>query len=153
MNKRVTVGAENTAERRSTRSGKRSSKQPSNRTPARPKPKPKPHPELWIKLIVPGRGQIGPGKIELLRRVERERSISAAARSMGMSYRRAWLLIDELNRLFDAPVVETHVGGSGRGGANLTSFGTKLIGSYAEIVARSHRDCASLLRKLADGRE
>jgi molybdate transport system regulatory protein len=104
---------------------------------------------LWIKLIVPGRGQIGPGKVELLRRVERERSISAAARSMNMSYRRAWLLIDDLNRIFDAPVVETHVGGSGRGGASLTPFGTKLIRRYEEIVARSHRDCAALLRELA----
>jgi molybdate transport system regulatory protein len=105
---------------------------------------------LWIKLIVPGRGQIGPGKIELLRSVARERSISAAARSMNMSYRRAWLLIDDLNRLFDAPVVETHIGGSGRGGASLTRFGTKLIGSYEKIVARSRRSCAALLHDLAE---
>jgi molybdate transport system regulatory protein len=151
MKKRVTVGAECTAERRSPRSEKPASRRRSKRAAAAP-PKP-PKPELWIKLIVPGRGQIGPGKIELLRTVERERSISAAARSMNMSYRRAWLLIDQLNRLFDVPVVETHVGGSGRGGASLTPFGMKLIRSYAQIVARSHRDCASLLRKLAAGRE
>ncbi|HEX5419278.1 MAG TPA: transcriptional regulator [Gammaproteobacteria bacterium] len=106
-------------------------------------------PELWIKLTLPGVGQIGPGKIELLRRIEDERSISAAARSMGMSYRRAWLLVDELNRLFNAPVVVTHVGGSMRGGASVAPLGAKLIRSYDEIVAQANHVCADLLRDLA----
>jgi molybdate transport system regulatory protein len=103
---------------------------------------------LWIKLTVPGAGQIGPGKIELLRCIERERSIAAAARSMSMSYRRAWLLVGELNRLFDAPVVLTQIGGNARGGARLTRFGAKLVRSYEEIVARSHRVSARLLHDL-----
>jgi molybdate transport system regulatory protein len=119
------------------------------RMPKRTRASAKPPVELWIKLTVPGAGQIGPGKIDLLRSIERERSISAAARSMRMSYRRAWLLVDELNRLFDAPVVTTQVGGSERGGARLTRFGAKVIRSYEEIVARSNRICAPLLRELA----
>jgi molybdate transport system regulatory protein len=106
-------------------------------------------PALWIKLTLRGAGQIGPGKIELLKRIEDEHSISAAARSMGMSYRRAWLLIDELNRLFDSPVVVTHVGGSMRGGASVTPLGAKLIRNYDEIVAQANRVCADLLHDLA----
>ncbi len=107
-----------------------------------------PHAQLWIKLTVPGVGQIGPGKIELLRRIDREKSISGAARSMAMSYRRAWLLVDEINAMFETPVVATHVGGSERGGARLTPFGAKLIRSYEEILARSNRACGGLLEEL-----
>lgn len=107
--------------------------------------------ELWIKLTVPGVGQVGPGKIELLRRIDREKSIAAAARSMGMSYRRAWLLIDELNQMFHDPVVATHVGGNVRGGANLTEFGSRLIRSYDDIVAASNRACGPILDRLSGG--
>src|SRR6516162_9403017 len=70
----------------------------------------------------PGRA-IGHGKIWLLEAVRDHGSISAAGRSMGMSYRRAWLLVDALNRLFETPVVETKHGGSAGGGAELTPFG------------------------------
>lgn len=108
-------------------------------------------PRLWIKLTVPGVGQIGPGKIELLRRIEHEKSIAAAARSMNMSYRRAWLLVEEMNRVLDAPVVATHVGGSARGGARLTKLGAKLVRSYERIVEKSHRACARLLDDLGAG--
>lgn len=66
---------------------------------------------LWIRLTVPGVGQIGPGKVELLRQIREHQSISAAARARNMSYRRAWLLIEELNATFARPVVATWTGG------------------------------------------
>ena len=106
-------------------------------------------PKLWIKLSFPQRAQIGPGKIELLKRIEAEKSISAAARAMEMSYRRAWLLVDELNRLLPAPAVVTHVGGHGRGGAELTDYGRKLVASYERIVEDAGRACARKLGGLA----
>ena len=63
---------------------------------------------LWVKLRLPGAGQIGPGKIDLLRRIGEQHSISAAARAMDMSYRRAWLLVDEINKLFDQLVARAN---------------------------------------------
>jgi molybdate transport system regulatory protein len=79
---------------------------------------------------------IGPGKVDLLRQVEATRSISAAARAMSMSYKRAWQLIDTLNRGFGAPVVETATGGRGGGGATLTDLGRDLVGRYAALEER-----------------
>lgn len=81
---------------------------------------------------------IGPGKIDLLRAIDQTGSISAAARSMTMSYKRAWSLIDELNRGLSEPVVLPAVGGRGGGGARLTEAGRRLIDRYAEL----ERDCA-----------
>ena len=75
--------------------------------------------KLWLRLTLPGVGQIGPGKIELLRKIREYQSISAAAREMKMSYRRAWLLVDDLNAAFRRPVVVKWMGGSSRGGAKL----------------------------------
>lgn len=77
---------------------------------------------------------IGPGKIELLRRIQDDGGISAAARSMGMSYRRAWHLIDTLSAAFCAPIVETAVGGSGGGGATLTPVGERLVREYQAAI-------------------
>jgi molybdate transport system regulatory protein len=80
-------------------------------------------------------GRIGPGKIALLKAITETGSISAAARRLGMSYRRAWLLIDALNRLFGAPVVETREGGSGGGGAAPTPLGKMVVCHYEEATA------------------
>jgi len=88
---------------------------------------------LRVRLdLVPG-GAIGPGKIELLERIGELGSISAAGRSMGMSYRKAWLLVDGLNQLFRQPVLATRPGGSGGGGAEVTEFGRTLIARYRAI--------------------
>ena len=103
---------------------------------------------LWIKLSLPGSGEIGPGKIELLRLIREHESISAAARAMHMSYRRAWLLVEELNHQFSRPLVAKWVGGKTRGGASLTKFGEKLIGSYDAVVAQSERANRALLNDL-----
>src|SRR6266853_923663 len=78
---------------------------------------------LKVSLVLESGARIGPGKATLLESVRDTGSISAAARAMGMDYKRAWLLIDSLNRAFDTPVVERVAGGSGGGGAILTPFG------------------------------
>ncbi len=90
---------------------------------------------------------LGPGKVRLLELVSETGSISAAGRAMGMSYRRAWLLIDALNKTFRTLVVQTREGGSGGGGASLTSFGANLVANYRAM----ERDAAQALdRRLAE---
>jgi molybdate transport system regulatory protein len=76
---------------------------------------------------------VGVGKIELLENIERTGSLSEAARQMRMSYRRAWLLLADLNRSFDQPVARTSTGGTGGGGAVLTPFGEQLVASYRKF--------------------
>lgn len=95
----------------------------------------------------PGRA-IGHGKIRLLEAVRDYGSISAAGRSMGMSYRRAWLLIDELNHIFEEPVIDAKHGGSG-GGAELTPFGRRVVERYRSIEAKAHAAAAVDLDALA----
>ena len=87
---------------------------------------------------------MGPGKAELLEAIAREGSISAAGRTMGMSYRRAWTLVDTMNRCWSEPVVQTAVGGGGKGGAKLTPFGSRLLVAYRELEGR-------LMEAAADG--
>jgi len=73
---------------------------------------------------------LGPGKIELLETIEQTGSLRQAAQTLGMSYRRAWLLLDALNRSFSEPAATASVGGQGGGGARLTPFGMELIKRY-----------------------
>ena len=104
---------------------------------------------LTLRLdFAPGQA-IGHGKIRLLEAVRDHGSISAAGRAMGMSYRRAWLLIDELNRLFGEPVVETKHGGAAGGGAELTALGHRLVHHYRAIELKAHAVAASELAELA----
>jgi molybdate transport system regulatory protein len=77
---------------------------------------------------------LGPGKTDLLQAIDRTGSISAAARAMGMSYKRAWLLIDEMNRNLKEPVVAAAFGGSHGGGAHLTPFGQEVLARYRRMV-------------------
>jgi molybdate transport system regulatory protein len=97
-----------------------------------------------------GPGQaIGHGKIRLLEAVRDEGSISAAGRAMGMSYRRAWLLIDALKSLFEKPVVQTKHGGSAGGGAELTPLGHHVVQQYRTIERKAHKAVAGELATLA----
>jgi molybdate transport system regulatory protein len=80
---------------------------------------------------------LGPGKIRLLELIAETGSISAAGRAMTMSYRRAWLLIDELNRMFDEPLVASRLGGASGGGASLTPRGADVVRRYRAIEARA----------------
>jgi molybdate transport system regulatory protein len=81
--------------------------------------------------------RVGPGKMALLEQIEATGSISAAGRALGMSYRRAWLLVEQLNGMFAEPVVTAHPGGAGGGGAALTPFGAQLLDSYRGIEAEA----------------
>lgn len=76
---------------------------------------------------------IGPGKIDLLRQVAETQSISGAARALGMTYKRAWFLIDSLNQGLGRPVVETATGGKGGGGALLTDLGRQVVERYMAL--------------------
>jgi molybdate transport system regulatory protein len=76
---------------------------------------------------------IGPGKIALLEQIERSGSLSQAARILKMSYRRAWLLLEDLNRTLGQPVTTASIGGAGGGGAQITPFGRHLVAAFREI--------------------
>lgn len=96
---------------------------------------------------------IGPGKIELLRAVDNTRSLTAAARELAIPYKQAWLLLDELNRGFGRPVVETAVGGKGGGGTILTALGQQLIAQYdalEERLATEAQAALAAIRALTD---
>jgi molybdate transport system regulatory protein len=105
-------------------------------------------PMLWVKIVLPGRGAIGPGKVALLRAVRDTGSISAAARALGLSYKKAWQLIDEMNGMFKTPVAETHMGGSERGGAEITPLGGRLIDIYLQASETANGASAELLEEL-----
>ncbi|HYB08966.1 MAG TPA: winged helix-turn-helix domain-containing protein [Alphaproteobacteria bacterium] len=102
--------------------------------------------KLWIRIDLSPDAAIGPGKIRLLELIAETGSISAAGRAMAMSYRRAWLLVDELNGLFKEPVVSTRQGGKAGGGARLTVFGRDLVRSYREMEKRAE---AALSKELS----
>jgi molybdate transport system regulatory protein len=91
---------------------------------------------------------IGPGKVDLLEAVQKHGSISAAARSLGMSYRRAWLLIDELNRTLKSPATVSEAGGAAGGGCVLTPVGEKIIFLYRDIEEQAARTCAPQISAL-----
>ena len=90
---------------------------------------------LKITLILESGARIGPGKAALLESVRATGSIAAAARAMGMGYKRAWLLVDSLNRAFATPTVERMAGGPRGGGATLTAFGEELLARYRRLQA------------------
>ena|ERR1700676_966979 len=91
---------------------------------------------------------LGPGKIRLLEAIGNTGSISRAGRALGMSYRRAWLLVDDMNRCFRAPVVATQPGGARGGGAELTEFGLQLIENYRAIETQAAAAAMPRLRAL-----
>lgn len=93
--------------------------------------------DLKIRLYAGEEIAMGPGKADLLDAIGREGSISGAGRAMGMSYRRAWLLVDTMNRCFAELVVETHPGSSKGGGARITPFGARLLADYRALEAKA----------------
>jgi molybdate transport system regulatory protein len=103
---------------------------------------------LTIRVDFGAWGYLGPGKIALMELISRHGSISAAGKEMGMSYRRAWLLVDELNHIFRAPLVETQMGGSGGGGARLTHLGRDVVGRYRAIEGAAATAAAADMRAL-----
>ena len=94
-----------------------------------------PLPTVAVRLRIDLRPDcsIGPGKIALLEQIERSGSLSKAARTLKMSYRRAWLLLEDLNRTLGQPVTTATVGGAGGGGARITPFGQHVVAAFREI--------------------
>ena len=107
------------------------------------KPNGKPLPSLSVRIDIDAAGRIGPGKIELLETIHQSCSISAAGRAMEMSYKRAWDLVDEINRICRQAAVERQTGGKNGGGAVLTPFGLSLVARYRKI----ERTAATAARK------
>jgi len=103
--------------------------------PDSPKPKISCRPRIRIK--VGDQIALGPGKIDLLEAIAETGSISAAARAIGLSYRRAWDMVDIMNRCFKTPLVEREKGGRGGGGTKLTSLGNSTIKTYRQMEARA----------------
>ena len=99
-----------------------------------------------IRIMLRKAIAMGPGKAELLRAIEETGSISAAARTLGMSYRRAWLLVDTMNQCFKSPVVETLTGGQKGGGARVSELGHEVLRRYLEMEAKA---AASVQKELA----
>jgi len=90
-------------------------------------------PVVRFRIDFAADSSVGPGKIELLEAIRAHGSLSQAARSLGMSYRRAWLLVESLNSYFREPVTRATTGGKGGGGVTITTFGESLIKSYREL--------------------
>jgi molybdate transport system regulatory protein len=105
--------------------------------------KSKPLPSLSVRIDLDSEDRIGPGKIALLESIDKCGSISAAGRAMDMSYKRAWDLVDEINRICRQAAVERQTGGKNGGGAALTAFGISLVKRYRRI----ERDATSAARK------
>ena len=92
--------------------------------------------------------QLGPGKVRLLELIDTYGSITASGKMMDMSYRKAWLLIDELNSMFVSPLVETRPGGRGGGNARLTLLGRAVVQLYRSIEQDAHAAAATRLQEL-----
>lgn len=111
-------------------------------------------PKLIFRLQFDQDNRIGRGKIQLLSHIKETGSISAGGRAMDMSYRRAWLLVDEMNRLFRQPVVESQRGGKQGGGAVVTPFGEALIAHYQAMEEKARaalsNDIGWIVANLAD---
>jgi molybdate transport system regulatory protein len=95
-------------------------------------------PFVVLRVRFAGQDRLGRGKIELMEHIRATGSISAAGRAMDMSYRRAWLLVDQLNRMFDEPSVVPQRGGQKGGGARLTPFGEALLIRFRDMERSMH---------------
>ena len=101
-----------------------------------------------LRVVIEPDVAIGPGKADLLEAIRDTGSISAAGRKLGMSYRRAWLLIDELNQHLGAPVVDAQTGGAKGGGAALTATDDELLTRYRNMEAACQRAIATDVQAL-----
>jgi molybdate transport system regulatory protein len=91
---------------------------------------------VTLRLDFDDHRRLGPGKVALLEAIRRTGSISAAGREFGMAYRRAWLLTDEMNRMFARPLVQTRGGGRNGGGAVLTALGEQVVSLYRDAETK-----------------
>jgi molybdate transport system regulatory protein len=92
---------------------------------------------LTLRIDIGEQQKFGPGKARLLELIAEHGSITAAGRAMGMSYRRAWMLVDDLNSMFTGKLVDAKPGGSGGGGAHLTDLGRDVLSAYRRLEAHA----------------
>lgn len=103
-----------------------------------------------IRILFGSVVALGPGKVDLLEAIAETGSISAAARAMKMSYRRAWTLVDAMNKCFCSDLVSTATGGQGGGGAAVTDLGMEVLARYRAIEAKAARSVKAEIAKFAD---
>jgi molybdate transport system regulatory protein len=119
-------------------------------------PPPAPTIQFRLRVLLGEDIAIGPGKVDLLEAIDATGSITAAAKALGMSYRRAWLLVDTMNRCFVTPVVTTEAGGASGGGTRLTRTGAEIARRYRSMEAKAAkagaRDLAALVSLMRDPR-
>ena len=101
-----------------------------------------------LRVVLEPDVAIGPGKADILEGIRDTGSITAAGRRLGMSYKRAWTLVDSMNSCFAEPLVQASRGGSSRGGAQLTQAGDKVLQTYRRMERQSSDAIASELRSL-----
>ena len=101
-------------------------------------------PRVRVRILAESVLALGPGKADLLEGIVETGSISAAARAAGMSYCRAWILVDTMNACFTKPLVTTAKGGAGHGGAKLTAAGRTVLNRYRRLVRRVNTSFAPL---------
>lgn len=107
-------------------------------------------PNVTLRIDFANGSRLGPGKAELLAKIAEHGSIRSAGAAMDMSYRRAWLLADEINRMFREPSVHTRHGGKSGGGAGLTEFGTELLALFQRMEAQARSANAADIARLRD---
>lgn len=105
-------------------------------------------PHLRIRILFGDCGMIGPGKAELLERIAATGSIAAAGRDMGMSYKRAWMLVETMNAMFREPLVTSTRGGPGGGGAALTKAGQAALSAYRAVEDTAARAASAPIETL-----
>jgi molybdate transport system regulatory protein len=118
------------------------------KAPVTARTKTRPEVRFRMRIRKDGAVALGPGKVELLEAVREHGSISAAARSLDMSYRRAWLLIDELNQSLRSPATVSEQGGQSGGGCVLTLVGENIVRLYRDVEAQAEKACATQIAEL-----
>ena len=101
-----------------------------------------------LRVVLKKNVAFGPGKADILEGIRETGSIAAAGRRLRMSYKRAWTLVEDMNRDFKEPLVETSKGGSGHGGATLTPLGTEVLDRYRRMEARAEDAIADDMKAL-----
>lgn len=107
-------------------------------------------PRIVLRVDLPSGARVGPGKVALLEAIASSGSISGAGRALRMSYRRAWELVEDMNRYCPAPLVAAMTGGSGGGGARLTEQGASLVAAYRALERTAMNVCRAEVSELAE---
>ena len=106
--------------------------------------------KLTVRIDLAEDAAMGPGKARLLEMIEETGSIRSAAAGMDMSYRRAWLLLRDIQEIFGVPVIRTATGGRKGGGTGLTEAGRQIVKCYRQIESKASRATATQMRTLSE---